>query len=252
MRDPVAAYAAEARALDAFLSGLTGADWGHPSGCAGWTVADVVLHLAQSEESVVSAFDERDSAVPFAPYLDRVGAAGGGVVDAVMAAAVEAERPDRPGAAYERWRTANRAALARVGAADRSSRVPWVAVPLTVRTLAATRLSEHWIHSLDVREPLGAAAPDTDRLWHVARLAWRTLPYAFAEVGASAPEVRLVLTGPAGDEWAFGDAAAAATVTGVAGEWCRVGARRLRTDQTTLRAQGPGAERVLELVRTYA
>jgi uncharacterized protein (TIGR03084 family) len=251
MRDAVAAYVDESRALEAFLADLTDAQWRHPSGCAGWTVADVVLHLAQSEESVVAAVDDGDSGRPFAPYLARARAAGGGAVDALMAAAVEAERPADPRSAFERWRTANRGATARLAQADPSARVPWVAVPLAVRTLAATRLSEHWIHSLDIREPLGDPVADTDRLWHVARLAWRTLPYAFAEVGESVPDVRLVLTGPSGDEWFFGDDAPV-TVTGPAGQWCRVAARRLRPADTTLDARGPGASRVLQLVRTYA
>jgi hypothetical protein len=103
---------------------------------------------------------------------------------------------------------------------------------------------------MDIREPLGDPAPDTDRLRFIARLAWRTLPYAFE--GDEAPTVALRLTGPSGEAWSFGDDDSTVTVEGAAGEWCRVAARRLRPDDTSLRAEGPGAERVLEVVRTYA
>ena len=45
--------AAEQERLEGILGGLDEAQWMSASGAAGWTVADVVLHLAQSEESVV-------------------------------------------------------------------------------------------------------------------------------------------------------------------------------------------------------
>src|SRR5579859_1190236 len=42
---------AEQDQLEAILAGLDEGQWGTASGAAGWTVADVVLHLAQSEEA---------------------------------------------------------------------------------------------------------------------------------------------------------------------------------------------------------
>src|ERR1700683_5809846 len=45
---------AELDRLDEILSGLSDDQWAVPSLAAGWSVADVVLHLAQSEESVVA------------------------------------------------------------------------------------------------------------------------------------------------------------------------------------------------------
>ncbi len=254
MDDAITAYAAETDLLAELLASLTDEQWRRPSGCAGWTVSDVVLHLAQSEESVVSAFDQGDSGVPYAPYLELVGRGGDGMVDAIMAAAVEGERPDDPAAVLERWQAANHAAVARLRAADPASRVPWVAAPLAPRTLAATRLSEHWIHGLDLREPLGVPSVDTDRLWHVARLAWRTLPYAFAAEDEEPPSVRLRLTSPSGEEWVLEDGTSEpeVVVAGPAGQWCRLAARRLRPDDTDLRADGPRGARVLELARTYA
>ena len=45
--------AAEQERLAGIVGGLDEAQWLSASGAAGWTIADVVLHLAQSEESVV-------------------------------------------------------------------------------------------------------------------------------------------------------------------------------------------------------
>ena len=46
---------AEEDTLQGILDGLDEAQWVSPSGAAGWTVADVVLHLAQSEEAALAS-----------------------------------------------------------------------------------------------------------------------------------------------------------------------------------------------------
>jgi hypothetical protein len=66
----------------------------------------------------------------------------------------------------------------------------WAAVPLSARTLATTRLAEHWAHALDVTGPLDLDYPDTARLRNIAWLAHRTLPYAFATAGGLEPLVQ--------------------------------------------------------------
>ena len=66
-------------------------------------------------------------------------------------------------------------------------RLQWVAGDVAARTLATTRLAETWIHAGDVAAGLGVELEPTDRLWHIARLAWRTIPYAFQRAGAEPP-----------------------------------------------------------------
>jgi len=46
---------AEQDRLEGILSGLDEAQWTAPSAASGWSVADVVLHLAQTEEAVVAS-----------------------------------------------------------------------------------------------------------------------------------------------------------------------------------------------------
>ena len=48
-------YVAETVRLEGILGLLTEAQWLAQSGADGWSVADVVLHLAQSDESVVAS-----------------------------------------------------------------------------------------------------------------------------------------------------------------------------------------------------
>src|SRR4051812_49756418 len=94
--------------------------------------------------------------------------------------------------------------LARVEGADPHARVQWVVGLLSVRTLTTTRLAETWIHTGDVAEALAVTLPPAPRLEHIARLAWRTLPYAFERDGrALAGPVAFELEGPDGAPWRF-------------------------------------------------
>ena len=244
--DPVEALAEEEERIDALLSSLDEAEWSRPSGCEGWSVQDVVLHLAQTEEAVTASLGGGDFAPP--------AFAEASTVDELMEAWVRAERGADPTATFERWRSARTAALEGLRAARPNEPVAWAAAPLKPRTLATTRLSEHWIHALDIAVPLGRELPDTDRLWHIARLAHRTIPYAYARAGRSdAPTVRVELEPPdGGDAWIFGDEDATCTITGTASDFCRVAARRLAATDSSLEGRGPGVEDVLALLRTYA
>ncbi|MFI5898333.1 maleylpyruvate isomerase family mycothiol-dependent enzyme [Actinoplanes sp. NPDC051513] len=232
---------AEQDQLEALLRKLSPADWVSPSAAAGWTVADVVLHLAQSEEMVPAALSGVSLELP----------AQGGSVDEVMDALVRSQ-PATPAEIFERWRAARRASVAALRGADPQRPVQWVATPLKPRTLATTRLAEHWAHALDVATPFGLDYPDTMRLRHIAWLGHSTLPYAFGLAGEPAGEVFAELAAPDSSVWRFGDPAAPSSITGSAGAFCRVGARRLAPADSGLRAQGPHAESALRLLRNYA
>jgi uncharacterized protein (TIGR03084 family) len=135
-----------------------------------------------------------------------------------------------------------------------SERVPWVTGRLSVRSLATTRLAECWIHTGDVQAAFGQGPTATAGLRHVARLAWRTLPYAFAQEGRELRgPVAFELRGPAGERWDLvPDEEPRTVLRGDALELCLVAGRRRDPADTSLRATGPDADAVLELVRTYA
>lgn len=235
--------AAEQEFLEGLLRGLKQAQWSAPSAAAGWSIADVVLHLAQTEEAVVAAVESAGT-----PEMWRRGAA---TVDATAEAAVRAERAPAD-AVFARWQAARRSALDALRAADPHKRVQWVASTLTPPALATTRLAEHWAHGLDITDPLQLPNPDTDRLRHIAWLGHRTLPYGFSVAGLEPHEIYCELTGPSGDTWTYGSASAESTIRGAAAEFCRVGAHRLSPEQTSLRCEGPYAADALRVLRNYA
>ena len=247
----VAALAAQQDDLEAIVAPLDDQGWQTPSRCPGWTVADVVLHLAQTDEMAVASLDGR-----LAAALDTAAATGGDAADVDEAAAVmvERERGQPPGAVLDRWRSGAHTLRRALDAHAPGERVRWVAGELTARTLATTRLAETWIHTGDVAAPLGHEVAADDRLWHIARLAWRTLPYAFARAGrALAGPVAFSLAAPGGDTWHFvPDEPAVTTIEGSALDLCTVAGQRADASDTDLQGEGPDAAAVLELVRTFA
>jgi len=247
--------AAEQERLAEILFGLDEAQWMSASGAPGWTIADVVLHLAQSEEGVKATASHQQ-------LRTGLGSVAGDTMDGRAAAAVRMERA-APAEVFARWQRARQAALAAVRAAHPDEPLEWVTGPVKPATLATTRLAEHWAHGLDITGPLGIKFPDTERLRHVAWLAHRTLPYALSLAGQPPVAVRCELTapdnaGPDGpalrgtDTWRFGPADAESTITGTAGDFCRVAARRLDPAQSGLRAAGPHGATAVRALRTYA
>jgi uncharacterized protein (TIGR03084 family) len=234
---------AEEERLEGVLAALDHESWLRPSAAPGWSVADVVLHLAQSEEMVVAS--ARSNATDLREGIS------GATLDEIMGARVEAER-DEPDKVFERWCAARRSALELLRESDPSSRIAWATNPLSPATLATTRLAEHWAHALDITEPLGIHLEDTARLRHIAWLGHRTLPYAFGLAGMTPVDVRCELTGPAGEQWEFGPASARSRVSGPAGDFCRVGGQRLAPDRSRLETRGPDGDRALRLLRNYA
>lgn len=236
--------------LDGLLSGLDDAGWARPvPGCPGWSIADVVLHLAQTDELVVSSLDAGFSAAAEKMLPDAIGE----TVDHTVDRLVEHERGASGPEVLARWRAASSAMREVFAASDARRPMPWVVRDLPARTMATTRLSECWIHTHDVADAVGAELVPGDRLRHIARLAVRTVPYAFTRAGLPAPgPVAARLTAPAGDTWTFGDDDAATVVTGPAIDFCLIAARRLDPTTSAVTATGPDADDVLRYVRTYA
>jgi uncharacterized protein (TIGR03084 family) len=249
MEEILADLAAQHAELDGILGGLDDEGWARPSACEGWSVADVVVHLAQSDDGAVASVEGR---LPEGGLgLARQGAAN---VDDWAERMVDSRRDMRPAEVLEWWRTTTAAMRAAFATCDPSARVWWVTGQLSARSLATTRLAEAWIHTGDVQAAFGSGPTATPGLRHIARLAWRTLPYAFTQAGRdlSGP-VAFELTGPAGERWDLVPEGAPTTVIrGAALDLCLVAGRRRTPPETGLVGEGPDAEAVLQLVRTYA
>lgn len=243
MKEIVAALSEQ---LDELRSLLDGADLSLPSACAGWSIGDVVLHLAHTNELAIMSAEGTLPAVAAVPPA--------GAIDDGADAAVARERDSStPEELVARWQVSADRMRAALLACDPSARLQWVAGTLAARTLATTRLAESWIHTGDIAFGLGVTLTPGARLQHIARLAWRTIPYAFEREGLAAPgPVAFRLEGVGGERWDFGDDDAPTVITGDGVELCHVASRRVPPSATRLVGRGPDAEHVLAVARTWA
>lgn len=253
MHEEITALDDQQRELDDLLAARPDADWHLMSRCEGWTVADVMTHLCQSDEIAAAgaqgSFDEVVTRLFPVSGDDRPGS-----LDEAIDLMVAAERGAPIPELRARWKAASGAQIEALRSCDPHARVPWAVGTLSARTLATTRLAETWIHTGDVAFAFGVRLEPTDRLRLIARLAWRTLPHAFEINGLrmSGP-VAFELTAPDGGAWSFhGEEPALTTITGDAAELCEVAARRIPAERTALRGTGPDAATVLSVVRTWA
>lgn len=248
--EPVGALAAQQRELIDLVVDRDEQDLSRPSRCPGWSAADVLLHLAQTNEMAVASVADRLGEY-VTSVTDLIPSAGG--IDDWAGALVDAERGTAV-AARDRYLQSAAAQEAAFRACDPDHRVQWVAGEMAARTLATTRLTETWIHTVDAAAAFDLEPAPTDRLWHVARLVWRTMPYALTRGGVTpSGDIALDLDGPTGDRWTFGDVDAATTVVrGRAAELCTVASQRGDAAGTDLVATGPDADAALRLMRTFA
>lgn len=166
---------AEAARLDAWCSGLDGADWDQPTACEGWDVQDVVAHLAFGEEYNAACLDD---AIP--AFLERYTSRGAADMNSFNALGVT-DRADRtPDEVLAEWRTGctrTRTELRGLDGGDMTTG----AGPYPARWQAWHLASELATHADDigVTESAGEAAD---------RRAWRTA-FAHFALDEMRPEV---------------------------------------------------------------
>jgi uncharacterized protein (TIGR03084 family) len=252
MHDIMGALREQNQELLSMVTGLAEDQFALPSACEGWSISDVLLHLAQTNEmAAVSARGQLG------------GAAGGWVsdspirtdVDDLVGGAVERERGASGREVRARWVKSADDMVDALESCDPAARVLWVVGDMAPRTLATTRLAETWIHTGDICIGLAIAQPKSDRIWHIARLVHRTLPYSFLRAGGQPTGgVRFELTSPTDEQavWRFGEDNDETVITGTAIDLCRVAGQRANAKETSLHGVGPDAETFLRIMRTFA
>lgn len=237
--------------LEQLIDGLDNDALAAESACPGWSIADVLIHLAQTNQAATASvngnFGDLTSEWLGSESSDNT------TVDADVAAAVAAAADTTGAEAATWWKQSADEMVAAFAAADPASRVQWVAGDMAARTLCTTRIAETWIHTTDIAHGLGVQVTPTDRLWHIARLVHRTIPYSFMRDNEPAPgAVRFELTAPDGSDWVFGSDDAPTVITGSAYELCMVAGQRGDAADTSLSSSGPDGPGVLRLMRTFA
>lgn len=162
--DPIVLLEREAARLDRFFLGLTDDEWNRPSACVGWSVRDVLGHLAGSEEYNGACLRDEVGGL-FARFAER----GISDVHGFNAAGVEDRRGRPTGDVLDEWRrgvAATRKGLAALG----QGTVPTSVGPYPARWQAFHLAAELATHSDDVSAPV-APEEEPDRTAWRARVA---------------------------------------------------------------------------------
>ncbi len=228
MYDAIAAVRADRAALLDIGRGLTPAQWAAPSGCPGWSVQDIVAHLATEFWAVVDPSQLPDVA--------------GQPLERAAEIEVQARRDRTPEATLDDYEQVSAAGLEQLAALAGID----MAVPLAdagtypASVLPSAYAFDHYTHiRADLfapRGPLTSAPPPGDELRTGATLDWieAALPQQNAQAAAQAT-VEIQVTGPTGRSITFGTGPVKATVTSDApafvrwvtqrGSWPALGAR---------------------------
>ncbi|MCX4666274.1 TIGR03084 family metal-binding protein [Streptomyces sp. NBC_01381] len=237
----------ESEELDQLVEGLGDEQWALATPAAGWTVAHQIAHLAWTDRAAFIAVTDPDA---FGKLVEEALAAPGSFVD--DGAEEGAGLP--PAELLARWRAGRAELLAALRAAPRGTRFPWYGPPMSATSMATARLMETWAHGQDVADALGVRRTPTDRLRHVAHIGVRARDFSFGVHGLSAPgevfRVELVL--PSGELWVQGPEDAGQRVTGPALDFCLLVTQRAHRDDLSVRAEGPDAERWLDVAQAFA
>src|SRR5690606_8957027 len=147
-----------------------------------WTVRDTIAHLADFEELGADPLNGGRRSEEGQKTSD---------IEEMKKVAMKKGRSTRPQDRSEGWRAGRARGVEPLSHMSPDQRVPWIAGDMSAKTFATYRLTETWMHGLDVYATLGIEVEDTPRIRHVCFLGWKTLPHAFKQAGEHYEPIRV-------------------------------------------------------------
>ncbi|WP_329424849.1 maleylpyruvate isomerase family mycothiol-dependent enzyme [Streptosporangium sp. NBC_01495] len=181
--DPFDVFDAEAERLDRHFSGLDAKGWDRPSRAAGWSVRDVLGHLAGEELYNHACLD--DDLDGFTAMLRREGVGGG--FDGFNEWCVEGRRGLPVEEVLQEWRRENGDTRERMRALGYEAPLPTFAGPYPVGLQTFHYASEYATHADDVGAPVAEEEAGERARWRA-----RVGAFVLAEQDSKA---RVELTG---------------------------------------------------------
>ncbi len=243
MRAILTDLVAEQQSFDQYLQKIPPRDWKKPTAAKGWSIQNLVAHLAHLEDIATSAVDEGTD-----PNAE---VARAGSFEKLVKEGLKKGDSMRPQDVIEWWRLSRAATMDALWLRESEDRVMWFGGELSAKLMATFRIMETWAHGLDVYDKHGVEVEPTPRLKHVSFLGWKLLPVAFARAGEEFEPIRVEVMGPNYSKWSFGPEGAP-KIKGPALEWCRYIVQRSPLKSCPgLVADGDVAEKALKLATAY-
>jgi len=215
-----------------------------------WTVTDQLGHLTYFDTSAALAIEDpagfaEHNAELMSTFSDAL---------AVDAATLGKFREREPAAQLLTWRSARLDLEAAARQLTNESRVEWYGPSMGSKSFLTARLMEAWAHGQDICDALGVQREPTDRIRHIAQLGVITRGWSYLVRGEQPPEgeVRVELTAPSGEAWAWGPDDATDRVTGPANDFCLVVTQRRHVADTDLTVEGDLAADWMSKAQAFA
>ncbi|MBS3754372.1 MAG: TIGR03084 family protein [Desulfobacterales bacterium] len=238
---------AEHEELEGVLEGLDENQWKMKTPFLNWRIKDEIRHLAYFDDRAALAATRPDA---FNQHLDEV------LNDfEAFEKTLETMGMDMsPAELMQWWREQRKIMLGALAGCDPKDRLPWYGPTMSALSFATARLMETWAHGQDVFDTLRIRRTPTNRLRHIAYLGTRTFGWTYANRGLAVPEepVRVEVTGPSGDLWAWGPEDAGNRLRGPAEDFCLVVVQRRHVDDTNLKVTGDVARDWMEKAQCFA
>ncbi len=240
----------EYAALDDIVKDIDNDQWQMRTPFFKWTIKDEISHLAYFDRAAfLSATDKKAFAKDFENMLEgiadyddmhkKVNAVGGSMTNTDLLAW---------------WRKARAQLVTGFESLKPDTRVPWYGPSMSARSSATARIMETWAHGQDIADALQMVRPGTDRLKHIAFLGVSTFKWSFKNRELPVPEqpVRVALTSPSGELWAWGPADADNVVSGSALDFCLAVTQRRNPADTGIDARGDIAAQWMKIAQAFA
>ena len=241
---------AEQHALDTIVAALSPAQWALATPSPRWSVTDQIGHLTFFDATAALAITDTDAFIAHRADLMRQMATELAVDEYTLGEFRQRSVADQLAA----WRAGRDELEAAGRTLANDTRVEWYGPSMGSKSFLTARLMEVWAHGQDICDAVGATRPASDRIRHIAQLGVITRGWSYIVRGEQAPEgdVRVTLNAPSGDLWEWGEAGAAATVTGPAEQFCLVVTQRRHVDDTDLTVTGDIARDWMTKAQAFA
>ncbi|MCD6586823.1 MAG: TIGR03084 family protein [Desulfobacteraceae bacterium] len=242
--------AEEYAALDDMVKDLDDDQWNMQTPFFQWTIKDEISHLAYFDQAaLLSATDAKAFAKDMEEMLE-------GFTDFTAMH----KKVNNVGKAMSNsdllawWRKERAKLVAGFEALKPDTRVPWYGPTMSARSSATARIMETWAHGQDIADALKIDRPGTDRLKHIAFLGVSTFKWSFKNRELAVPEqsVRVALTSPSDELWAWGSEDSDHVVSGSALDFCLVVTQRRNPEDTGLKIRGDIAEQWIKIAQAFA
>jgi len=232
--------------LDAIVTDLGEKDWKTETLCDGWTVKQVIGHLAFSDSTAKLSATDPDAfvrhvkkrperSIVFEEQFAKVAGMSGGEI-------------------LLWWRQERTSLLDAIRKLDPKHRLPWYGPPMSARSFVTARLMETWAHGQDIVDVFDLHRRPTPRLRNIAHLGFLTFGWSFSVRNLEVPKtaVRVELLSPEGQWWIWGPETAEDIVRGSAEGFCLVVTQRRHVEDTDLVVTGNTAGTWMRVAQCFA